>query len=180
MIDCLKCFLDMPRGSIMQGTKYIGVTKKRCHLRLVKFLINLFNSFDTFFQSWFLKSFNSCVMKGEPECNFSADGSVFREQQLTYFCGSAIECRQIGNRDALEVCKILLNSQFSSSRGHKITCTKSWSYKHMHLFNLLGCKASRGHGLHLGWVAGRVWRYNQCNAENDTQLCAKIKEETIR
>ena len=55
-------------------------------------------------------------MSGDPECSFggtdsafsvnkSKIGSVFREQQLTYFCGHALACRQVGSRQALAQAK---------------------------------------------------------------------------
>ncbi len=42
-------------------------------------------------------------MRGDPECRLNK--SYLTEQQLTYFCGSAPECRQLGNSDALNVAK---------------------------------------------------------------------------
>ena len=65
--------------------------------------IDLYKRQSPLFQSWFNLDFNACVRSGHPECRFDNDGSGIMEQQLTYFCGNAIECRQIGNRDALEV-----------------------------------------------------------------------------
>lgn len=44
------------------------------------------------------------MVTGDPECDFGLGrsvGSVFREQQLTFFCGQALACRQVGNPAAL-------------------------------------------------------------------------------
>ena len=52
---------------------------------------------------WFEKDLSECILQQDPECNFSSQ--YFQEQQLTYFCGSAPECRQFGSQKALNVAK---------------------------------------------------------------------------
>ena len=38
---------------------------------------------------------------------------IYREQQLTYFCGQAIECRQFGNKWALQLAKYNVEQHYS-------------------------------------------------------------------
>lgn len=52
-------------------------------------------------QAWFNKDLSECILNKDPECKMGTDHLI--EQQLTYFCGSAIECRQVGNGDAVRV-----------------------------------------------------------------------------
>ena len=44
-------------------------------------------------QAWFKRSFLECFSQEMDECNF--EKGTFREQQLSYFCGNALECRQV-------------------------------------------------------------------------------------
>ena len=42
-------------------------------------------------------------MQNDPECDLNANYLI--EQQLTFFCGSALECHQLGNVQALNQAK---------------------------------------------------------------------------
>lgn len=53
---------------------------------------------------WFTKDLSQCILENDIECDFSSNDYLI-EQQLTYFCGSAPECRQVGNYKALQVAK---------------------------------------------------------------------------
>ena len=44
-------------------------------------------------QEYFNKTINDCVLNDDPECDFSE--GVFREHQLTYFCGNHYICRKV-------------------------------------------------------------------------------------
>ena len=50
-------------------------------------------------------------MTNDPECELSS--SYLMEQQFTYFCGSAPECRQMSNRKALNVAKYFAERFYS-------------------------------------------------------------------
>ena len=50
-------------------------------------------------QEWFDKDLSECILSRDPECQLNR--TFLTEQQLTYFCGSAPECMQLGNEDAL-------------------------------------------------------------------------------
>ena len=52
---------------------------------------------------WFERDISQCILSNDSECDFGSDYLI--EQQLTYFCGSAPECRQIGNEKALKLAK---------------------------------------------------------------------------
>ena len=54
-------------------------------------------------QDWFEKDLSQCILTNDPECDFGPGYLI--EQQLTYFCGSAPECRQVGNYKALNLAK---------------------------------------------------------------------------
>ena len=50
-----------------------------------------------------MKNLSTCILHNDPECDLSTNYLI--EQQLTYFCGSAPQCRQIGNVQALNQAK---------------------------------------------------------------------------
>lgn len=52
-------------------------------------------------QAWFEKDLESCVLAGDPECVFKANSTLFMDQQVTFFCGSALECLRVNSRVAL-------------------------------------------------------------------------------
>ena len=54
---------------------------------------------------------SQCIMNGDPECDFSP--GIYREQQLSYFCGNALECRQVGNQEALQSAKLNTEKKFA-------------------------------------------------------------------
>jgi hypothetical protein len=60
---------------------------------------------------WFSKDLSQCILENDIECDFSNDYLI--EQQLTYFCGSAPECRQVGNYKALQVAKYNAEMHYS-------------------------------------------------------------------
>ena len=67
-----------------------------------------------FFQKWFNKTFAGCVLDPEDfECHYDPGAKLFVEQQLTYFCGSAPECLQVGNKAALQQAKANLERYYS-------------------------------------------------------------------
>ena len=45
-------------------------------------------------------------------CRFYTRVNICRDQQLTYFCGNAIECRQIGNPTALQMAKFNADTKY--------------------------------------------------------------------
>jgi len=52
-------------------------------------------------------------MSGDLECQFNPQSMYLREQQLTFFCGSAPECKVMGSRAALEKAKFNAEKYFS-------------------------------------------------------------------
>ena len=65
------------------------------------------------FQAWFAKSFSSCVLTGDLECQFNPELPYLVEHQLTYFCGSRPYCKQVGSRKALQRAKHNLENKFA-------------------------------------------------------------------
>ena len=53
---------------------------------------------------------SQCIMEGDPECDFTP--GIYREQQLSYFCGNALNCRQVGNVKALQLAKLNSEKEF--------------------------------------------------------------------
>ncbi|XP_059089092.1 heparin sulfate O-sulfotransferase-like [Tigriopus californicus] len=51
-------------------------------------------------QEWFERDAELCILEQDPECFFQ-DGQ-YRIQQLSYFCGNALECRKVGSSEALK------------------------------------------------------------------------------
>ena len=49
-------------------------------------------------------------MSGDPECSF--EKGIYREQQISYFCGNALACRIVGNVEALQRAKLNLETKF--------------------------------------------------------------------
>merc|ERR1712029_775182 len=47
------------------------------------------------------------------ECQFNPQSMYLREQQLTFFCGSAPECKVMGSRAALEKAKFNAEKYYS-------------------------------------------------------------------
>ena len=54
---------------------------------------------------WFQKDMSDCVLSGDLECQFNPDRRILKEHQLTFFCGSAPECKVVGSRAALQKAK---------------------------------------------------------------------------
>ena len=52
-------------------------------------------------EQWFGLTLDKCIETNATECDFSGDKILYRELQLTFFCGNSPECRRIGSRDAL-------------------------------------------------------------------------------
>ena len=69
-------------------------------------------------QAWFKRSFLECFSQDMDECNF--EKGTFREQQLSYFCGNALECRQVPPRIRVRahfhISKRLLNFRSATER----------------------------------------------------------------
>ncbi|TRY68406.1 hypothetical protein TCAL_10235 [Tigriopus californicus] len=61
-------------------------------------------------EGWFRKNISECVLNDDPECSIKK--GYYREQQLTYFCGNALECREVGNLKALALAKLNIESHF--------------------------------------------------------------------
>ena len=64
-------------------------------------------------QSWFDKDLSRCIMSGDLECQFSPENRHLKEQQLTFFCGSAPECKVVGSRAALQKAKYNAEKYYS-------------------------------------------------------------------
>ena len=65
-------------------------------------------------QRWFNKTFAACVLDpNDFECQYDPEDTLLVEQQLTYFCGSAPECLQVGNKRALQQAKANLEKYYS-------------------------------------------------------------------
>ena len=69
------------------------------------------NVMQFFSQEWFEKEVSTCILTNDPECEFTPNYLI--EQQLTYFCGSAPECRTLGNYQALNVAKYNAEKYYS-------------------------------------------------------------------
>ena len=54
---------------------------------------------------------NECLTLNEPNCTL--DPEYLTEMQLTYFCGSAPECRTLGNKNALQKAKYNAEKYYS-------------------------------------------------------------------
>ena len=54
-------------------------------------------------QDWFDLDLNECLETNDPNCDLNVN--YLTEQQLTYFCGSAPECRTLGSVEALQRAK---------------------------------------------------------------------------
>ena len=54
-------------------------------------------------QDWFDLDLNECLETNDPNCDLNVN--YLTEQQLTYFCGSAPECRTLGSVKALQRAK---------------------------------------------------------------------------
>ena len=53
-------------------------------------------------KEWFEKNISSCVLSGDPECQYNPESNYPTEQILTYFCGSSPECKRMGSKLALQ------------------------------------------------------------------------------
>jgi len=59
---------------------------------------------------WFLKSLDRCVEENDPECLVGSGG---QDLQLTYFCGSKIECGNPRSKTALQLAMFNLEKRFA-------------------------------------------------------------------
>jgi len=59
---------------------------------------------------WFFKSLDRCVDENDPECLVGSGG---QDLQLTYFCGSKIECGDPRSKTALQLAMFNLEKQFA-------------------------------------------------------------------
>lgn len=59
---------------------------------------------------WFLKSLDRCVEEKDPECLVGSGG---QDLQLTYFCGSKIECGDPRSKAALQLAMFNLEKRFA-------------------------------------------------------------------
>ena len=66
---------------------------------------------------WFQKDFNACVLGGDPECQIGGGG---QDMQLTYFCGSSIQCSNSSSPQALQMAKYNAEYRF-------IYCQQLWA-----------------------------------------------------
>jgi len=64
-------------------------------------------------EEWFSKDMSQCVLSGDLECQFSGDLRYLKEHQLTFFCGSALECKRVGSRAALQKAKYNAEKYYS-------------------------------------------------------------------
>ena len=58
--------------------------------------------------TWFSKQFDSCVGEGDLECQVGGGG---QDMQLTYFCGSHIQCANSTNHHVLQMAKYNLEKR---------------------------------------------------------------------
>ena len=58
--------------------------------------------------SWFNKDFESCVREGDLECQLGLGG---QDMQVTYFCGSHIQCGNSTNPRVLQAAKYNLETR---------------------------------------------------------------------
>ena len=61
-------------------------------------------------RAWREKSLEACVLEDDPECRVGAGG---QDLQLTYFCGSSLECGQASSRRALQLAKYNVEQRFA-------------------------------------------------------------------
>ena len=59
-------------------------------------------------QSWFNKDFESCVREEDPECQVGLGGMTM---QVTFFCGSHVQCANSTNPRVLQVAKYNLENR---------------------------------------------------------------------
>ena len=59
-------------------------------------------------QSWFNKDFESCVGGGDPECQVGLGGMTM---QVTFFCGSHVQCANSTNPRVLQAAKYNLENR---------------------------------------------------------------------
>ena len=59
-------------------------------------------------QAWFNKDFESCVGEGDLECQVGGGG---QDMQVTYFCGSHIQCANSTNPRVLQAAKYNLENR---------------------------------------------------------------------
>ena len=92
-----KCHVQSTRKGEISGFEIIGSVPLFHSYNVIKlFYQSLFKS-----QAWFDLTLDKCVETNASECDFSGDVIPYREFQLTFFCGSAPECRRVGSRNAL-------------------------------------------------------------------------------
>ena len=60
--------------------------------------------------SWFRKDFESCVREGDLECRVGGGG---QDMQVTYFCGSHLQCANSSNPLVLQAAKYNLERRYS-------------------------------------------------------------------
>jgi len=61
-------------------------------------------------QEWFMKDIDNCVESGDLECQIGGGGP---DMQLTYFCGSHVQCANNTNSKALQMAKYNLETRYS-------------------------------------------------------------------
>ncbi|XP_059488299.1 heparan sulfate 2-O-sulfotransferase 1-like [Neocloeon triangulifer] len=61
--------------------------------------------------TWAIKDFSSCVLQGDTEC-VPKPGSI-RNSLVSQFCGTAPDCKKHLSREALQIAKLNMESQFS-------------------------------------------------------------------
>lgn len=60
--------------------------------------------------SWMEKELDTCVLEGDPECQVGAGA---QDLQLTYFCGSALECGHPHSKQGLQLAKYNVEHRFA-------------------------------------------------------------------
>ena len=53
-------------------------------------------------KEWFEKNITTCILYGDPECQYNPESDYPKQQILTFFCGSSPECKQVGSKAALQ------------------------------------------------------------------------------
>ena len=62
-------------------------------------------------RAWLRKDLSSCVLSGDLECQVGGEGGG-QEMQLTYFCGSHLQCANSSNPLALQAAKYNLENRW--------------------------------------------------------------------
>ena len=60
------------------------------------------------------KNFTTCVLTADPECDFRNNGRNSHKTEISFFCGHAQECELVGNRQALQKAKQVVEQDYAA------------------------------------------------------------------